>query len=74
MFDVNAVVEIINKSGSSVEVKVGDENVSFSELGLDSLDVFNIFIELQEAIGKEISDEIVDQLVSISDIVLYVNK
>ncbi|WP_067865097.1 acyl carrier protein [Neptuniibacter marinus] len=74
MFDVEFVVDIINKSGSSVEVKLDDQAKKFSQIGLDSLDMFNVFIELQDATGKEFSDDIVENLVSISTIVEFLNS
>lgn len=49
-----------------------DEDLS--SLGLDSLDLFNILLELSEITKTEVPDEDVDQLKTINSILQYFNS
>ena len=46
----------------------------FKDHDFDSLDMFNLFIELQDLTSKELPDEDVDKLVSIQTIINYFNE
>lgn len=43
----------------------------FREYGLDSLDVFNLLIEMQDLTGREVSDVDVPKLDSIATVLAY---
>ena len=49
------------------------DNVSFGDAGIDSLDVFSIFLAIEEAYGIKIPDEDLDNINSIETIVEYLN-
>lgn len=46
-------------------------DVSFVDLGMDSLDFFNVVAELQDITGREIPDEDIDRLRTIDGIIDY---
>lgn len=46
---------------------------NFKNAGLDSLDVFNIFLELEKITNKEIPDDDFKRLQSIESILSYIN-
>lgn len=48
-----------------------DKNITFDDLGIDSLDQFDIIIAVQEASGREIPDEDISDLNSIATIEAY---
>lgn len=49
-----------------------DYDRPMNEIGVDSLDAMSLFLEVQEKLGVDIPDEVVDELVSIRDIAKYV--
>ena len=46
-------------------------DVPFVDLGMDSLDFFNVVAELQDITGREIPDEDIDRLRTIDGIIDY---
>lgn len=48
-----------------------DVNKPFADQGIDSLDVFNLLLELQEKTGKEVSDEDVGDIRTVNDLLDY---
>lgn len=46
-------------------------DVKFKSLGIDSLDVFNVLVELEELTGKKVPDEDVEKLSTIGDLLDY---
>ncbi|RZS85976.1 acyl carrier protein [Pigmentiphaga kullae] len=60
--------EIIKNVASSVDVAKIDPNTKLREYGVDSLDFFDIVLQLQEKLGREISDEEVDELRTLNSI------
>jgi len=52
------------------EVKV---NVSFQDLGVDSLDMVQIIMKCEEQFGLEIPDDIAEKFHTVNDVAEYVN-
>lgn len=49
------------------------ENASFKEdLGVDSLDLFELVMELEEEFGIEIPSEDLENLITVSDVAKYI--
>ena len=68
------VIDAVREAGVvSDPGKVRDE-VKLSDQGVDSLGIFNIILVLQEKYEIEISDEDVDKLTNVSEIVDYLNS
>ena len=53
------------------DVKV---NVSFQDLGVDSLDMVQIIMKCEEQFGLEVPDEKAEQFHSINDLIDYINE
>jgi len=52
------------------EVKV---NVSFQDLGVDSLDMVQIIMKCEEQFGLEIPDDVAETFHTVNDVVEYIN-
>lgn len=52
-----------------------EENTSFTDdLGADSLDIVELVMELEDAFGKEISDDDAKQLTTVGNVVDFIEK
>lgn len=49
------------------------DTTPFSEAGADSLDLFNIILQVQQATGLEITDDDVAKVSTINDLAAYLN-
>ena len=65
------VVDIIGDLDISVDKTQITKDTTLKSLGIDSLDVFNLLVELESKTGKTISDDDVEKLSSINEIVEY---
>lgn len=65
------VVDIIGELDISVDKTKITKDTTLKSLGIDSLDVFNLLVELESKTGKTIPDDDVDKLTSINEIVEY---
>jgi len=75
---MKATTENIKEVISEAEV-LGDANemkndIALSEQGIDSLDVVNVYLLLEEKFDIKIPDEDLNQVQTINDIVEYVNN
>ena len=71
MITVEQIHKIIKDVNTDHDVSKIDPNTRLREYGVDSIDFFNIVLELQELLGKEIPDEDIDQLRTVASIVEY---
>ena len=72
MLNEEKVIEIINKClEMNLDPKSTPVDVSLKELGIDSLDFFNVLIELEAKTGREILDGDDEKLVTIKSLVEY---
>lgn len=65
------VIDIIRELGVSVDINEIKNDTTLESLGIDSLDVYNLFIELEVKTGRNVSDDDVDKLSTINSIVEY---
>ena len=75
---MNATVENVREIIVEADV-LGDVNemktdIALSEQGIDSLDVVNVYLLLEEKFDVKIPDEDLDQVQTIDAIVEYINK
>jgi len=66
------IVELMIKAKA---IETPDEiraDVTFKEQGIDSLDMFNVFLLIEESLGVDVADDDVDQLTSLDAVVAYV--
>lgn len=74
MITKEKLIEVMLSAGVEIEADDIDPNATFEELGLDSLDVFNFFSEIDAELGVEIPDSDFDKLQTIKQIAAYINK
>lgn len=68
------ILEILKEVGVLVDINTLEINKPLKDQGIDSLDMANLFLNLQEKYNIEISIEDVDNLNSIENITQYINK
>ena len=64
-------MDAMNAAGISLESDISiedNQNIGFEELGLDSLDLFNLFLELENITDRAVPDDEIDNFKTISDI------
>jgi acyl carrier protein len=65
------VVNLIGELDINVDVDALSTEATLKSLGIDSLDVFTLLVEIERKTGKKIPDEDVDKLDTINAIVDY---
>jgi acyl carrier protein len=70
--DVEEVTALFKKACPGVEFSNGDEARALNDLGVDSLDMANALLEVQERFGVVIPDEELPRLQTIAAITSYV--
>lgn len=71
---IENVKEIIAEADVLGDVATLKNDVPLREQGIDSLDVVNIYLLLEEKFDIKIPDEDLNQVLSINDIIQYINK
>lgn len=74
MITTEKIHEIIKTICPKVDTSKIAPDTRLREYGIDSMDFFNIILELQDALGKEIPDEDIDQLRTVASIQDYFKK
>lgn len=74
MITTEKIHEIIKTNCPKVDTSKITPDTRLREYGIDSMDFFNIILELQDALGKEIPDEDIDQLRTVASIQDYFKK
>lgn len=75
---MNATIENVKEVIAEAEV-LGDvsdmkNDIPLSEQGIDSLDVVNVYLLLEEKFGVKIPDEDLGKVQTIDDIIEYINN
>ncbi len=65
---------LVNRIGLPEEAVVDDPNISFEELGLDSLAFVEIQLAMQQEYGFTIPDEDAAQILTLGEAIDYVNR
>lgn len=71
---VEDILEIIKNAHVVKDVNMLDIDKPLSEQGMDSLDYSGVLFSVDEAFDVEIPDEDVDKLLTVNDIVSYINS
>jgi acyl carrier protein len=71
---ISEIRAIIEKTNVVKDMSTLGDDLSFGDAGIDSLDVFSIFLAIEETYGIKIPDEDLDAINSIETIVDYMNK
>jgi len=70
---VENIKEIIEKAEVLGDTKELINDLALSEQGIDSLDIVNVYLLIEEKFDISIPDEDLEQVKTIDDIVKYVN-
>ena len=68
------LLTVLSKSGVSVELSASDFSKPFVEIGLDSLDVYSFFTEIEIELGVKIQDDDIPDLISMVKVLEYVSE
>ncbi|RBO85741.1 acyl carrier protein [Marinomonas aquiplantarum] len=71
MINNEKLIDILVKSGVDVEKENIHAEQSFEDMGLDSLDMFNFFTEIDEQLGVEIPDDDFEGMNNLDEVRLY---
>jgi len=72
---IEKILDIVRKTDSQIDDSILTPNAVLTKIGADSLDMMNIFVELDSALGYVVPDEDIDNLLSVQDIYEYaINK
>ena len=70
----NEVKDIIIEQLGVEEEKVTMEASFIDDLGADSLDIVELIMALEEKYDTEIADEVAEKMVTVKDLVEYINN
>ena len=70
----NDVIEIIDSAGILVDTNNLLNDINLQEQGVDSLDIVNIYMMLEDKFNIKIPDTDLPNVKTINDIVSYVNS
>ena len=68
------VKEIIIEQLGVAEDAVTEEAAFIDDLGADSLDIVELIMALEEKYDTEIADEVAEKMVTVKDLVEYINN
>lgn len=68
------ILEIIENSGVLAEAGQLDVSKTLAEQGFDSLDLVNVYLQVEENFDLKIPDEDLEEVKSVEQIVEYVNN
>tara|TARA_Y100001968_G_C18780598_1_gene446510 strand:+ start:217 stop:447 length:231 start_codon:yes stop_codon:yes gene_type:complete len=73
MLDIKKLVELLDESGYEGDLEI-DNNKSFKDNGIDSLDVFSWLSTIESDVGISISDEDLPEIKTPNMLLDYINK
>ena len=68
------MLSIIEGAGVSVDVGTIKCDASLSKAGIDSLEMMNVFLAIEEKAGIKIPDEDINALDTVDDIIAYLQR
>lgn len=66
--------EILNTIELEIEESESNYRISFSDLGVDSLDLIKFITDVENYYNVEITDDILEKINSIDDLRIYINS
>jgi acyl carrier protein len=72
--DKDEILSIFENVGISIEVSSIKSDVLLREIGVDSLEMMNVLLQIEEKFNVKIPDEEIDNLVTIDNIVSYLQR
>lgn len=67
------IIELIQESKTTMKQTDINPTIPLTEQGLDSLDIFDLFLAIEEKYGIHVEDEQIDQHRTINEIVPFLN-
>jgi len=67
------IIEIIQEAEVLADVDTIQDDIALGEQGIDSLDIVNIYLLLEEKFEMKIPDEDLDKVKTINQIIKYIN-
>ena len=74
MIEKNEIIKIIKDIDLDKNVNENDFNKTLKEIGLDSLDTFNLISEIETVFNKKISDDSFVKIKSLNDLLNLLNN
>ena len=74
MITSEKLIELLMSSGADISEETIKSDVLFSDIGLDSLDLYNFFSEIDSELGIEVPDEDFVELQNIEQVVIYLSQ
>lgn len=68
------ILEVIEGVGVSVDVATIKSDAPLSKAGIDSLEMWNVFLAIEEKFGIKIPNEDIDALNTVDDIIAYLQR
>jgi acyl carrier protein len=67
------IIAVIKSAGVLADVTPEKKDMSFKTLGIDSLDMYNILMQIEEKYQTKIPDGDIEKLSSVDAVVKYLN-
>lgn len=74
MLDRQKILRLLEASGSDATPSPEDFGKQFRDIGLDSLDVFNLLSEIEVELGQKVDDEEFEHVQTLDDIIELINS
>lgn len=74
MITADSIKKLMVTAGIDIDINSIVNEVPLQELGLDSLDVYNLLSELQDYTGIDVPESEINSLQSVDDFVEYFSK
>lgn len=74
MITNETLIDILVKSGADVEKQNVKPDQPFEDMGLDSLDMFNFFTQIDDDLEIEVPDEVFEQLDTLEKVRAYIES
>ena len=74
MIDKDQIIKIIEDIDIDVKSEDIDFNKPLKELGIDSLDTFNLISEVETIFNKKISDDTFAKIMTLNDLLNFLNN
>ncbi|HLU92784.1 MAG TPA: acyl carrier protein [Membranihabitans sp.] len=74
MITTEKITEILGSINEDLPTDEFDPNTKLSDLGVESLDTFDLFLRIEEDYGVGVSDEEIEDLDTIQKIVDKINR
>ncbi len=73
MLTEKEIIDVINELdfGFKLDPKTTPGETTLKSLGVDSLDIYNIFVDLETATGRKVPDSDIEKLTTIKELAAY---